>query len=235
MVARSAGTSGRKPVKTHRVREPRVPRELLRPRRGGCRRRPGGARRRAASRAAARRPARRWGCPLEPRNIATEPITGDPRPSPRAVSGARRAEREGLEVHAGRDRDHALGRRPRRHDHPPDRLPARDHAVGEPAVDRVEPASDRDRDVAGADHRHAAERAAMPPSQASIELCVCTRSRARADQPDEARRAARGSRARACGSTAVSSRRARPAPAGVRRADRPAARASRARRSSAPR
>ncbi len=33
---------------------------------------------------------RSWGWPFDPRNIATEPTTGEPRPSSRAVSGARR-------------------------------------------------------------------------------------------------------------------------------------------------
>ncbi len=88
MVASRAGTSGRKPVKTTASESFAS--------RASCstqlRRIPSPTRRSVApgrfSRTIAKA-CRSCGWPLEPRNIATEPMTGWPRPSSRAVSGAR--------------------------------------------------------------------------------------------------------------------------------------------------
>ena len=146
------------------------------------------------------------------------------------------AEREGLEVHAGRDRDDALGRHAGLDDEPPDGLAARDHAVGEPAVDRIQAPPDGDRDVPGPHHRHAAEpgrHAAEPGVDRAVR--VHEAHPLAPDQPHQARPARADPPDRACGPARSRGRPRAPAPAGARRAGPPRARASRARPSSAPR
>ena len=96
MVARSAGTSARNPVKTTASASSALARELLHPAAADSVADQEQAWRRAASRGSVAKASRSWAWPLEPRNIATEPITGRPRPSSRAVRRRRAgAEREG--------------------------------------------------------------------------------------------------------------------------------------------
>src|SRR5262249_58898541 len=87
------------------------------------------------------------------------PREAQPGPPGVAVAGAR----ELGEIDTGGDGHGALWPYPPLDDKAPKGLAARDHTVGEPAVDRVQPAADTDGDGPGPGHREGGKPRRAPP------------------------------------------------------------------------
>ena len=115
--------------------------------------------------------------------MATDPMTG-----PRAAPAGREPERaerrraalpvrEVVELDAGRNRHHSRGRHAGGDHELADGLSARDHAIRQPPVHADSCRGGWEWTRAGCGARAGpSSRAAMPPSQPSTELCVCTTS-----------------------------------------------------------